>query len=401
MWALATLGHEPPEQSQTDAVCDHFAMLIKHRDESKRPNAHGSAIFMWALATLGHEPADQSMTDAVCDHFAMLIKHRDESKRPTAGGAAQFMWAVATLGHEPADEGFADAVCEHFAMFIKHLDALKRPSAREAANVMWALGKMKHAPADDVASAILERLTKLCDLPGQAPNSQDLSNTLFACAVLRLQVHEHVSTALVGGLLSLDRSVVDKQAYCNAAWSLAVSSMLSIDIFFALLERLQPLPVDELANDFSKLAQLYQALDFLQPVPTAAAQQLQEMVTRLGPRPLPQKRSAADQSAGKQLCAALGQLGLASTANVPLSGYWANAVLHPQHDSTAPVILVTDFHDYFKNMSKRCVRRFPVLVMPLTLNASIHGLALRLVQGNSVCSRPHVGTCLHNNNLVH
>ena len=237
MWAVATLGHEPADQSMTDAVCDHFAMLIKHRDESQRPNAQGSANFMWALATLGHGPADLSLTDAVCDHFAMLIKHHDESKRPNAGGAAQFMWAVATLGHEPADDGLADAVCEHFAMFIKHLDALKRPSAREAANVMWALGKMKHAPPDGVASAILERLTTLCDLPGQAPNPQSLSNTLFACAVLRLQVKTHVSIALVHGLLRLDRSVVDKQAYCNAAWSLAVSSMLSVDTFFALLKK--------------------------------------------------------------------------------------------------------------------------------------------------------------------
>ena len=85
----------------------------------------------------------QSLTEAVGDHFAMLIKHPEESKRPNARGAAQFMWAVATLGHEPANEGFADAVCEHFAIFIKHLDA------------------PKHAPPDGVASAILERLTTL------------------------------------------------------------------------------------------------------------------------------------------------------------------------------------------------------------------------------------------------
>ncbi len=161
---------------------------------------------------------------------------------------------------------------------------------------MWALGKMKHAPSDGVASGILERLTTLCDLPRQAPNAQDLSITLFACAVLRLQVKTHVNTALVHGLLSIDRSVVDKQAYCNAAWSLAVSNMLSVDTLFALLERLQP--VDELVHDISsrrELGQMYQALDFLHSLPAIAAQQLQQMLTRLGLRPLPAWRGLHSQ----------------------------------------------------------------------------------------------------------
>ena len=69
------------------------------------------------------------------------------------------------------------------------------------------------------------------------------------------------------------------------------------------------------------LFQLYRAFDSLQPLETAAAQQLHEMMTSLGPRPLLDDRWAGDQSAGKLMCAALGQLGLAFTANVPLSGY--------------------------------------------------------------------------------
>lgn len=60
--------------------------------------------------------------------------------------------------------------------------------------------------------------------------------------MLRLKVIEHVRLALVNGLLSLDRSSGYKQDYCNAAWSVAVSGVLSSDMFLALLERLQPLP---------------------------------------------------------------------------------------------------------------------------------------------------------------
>ena len=137
----------------------------------------------------------------------------------------------------------------------------------------------------------------------------------MCCALSPSQ--RHVSASLVGDLLRSDRSVVDKQAYCNVAWSLAVSSMLSVDIFFALLEQLQPLPIAGPARDIlstQQLTQLYQAFESLQPLPANAAQQLQEMVTRLGPVPLLGERRAADLSASNHLCAALELLGLVFTA---------------------------------------------------------------------------------------
>ncbi|DBB06787.1 TPA: hypothetical protein ACH3X3_009452 [Trebouxia sp. C0006] len=167
LWSSAKIRLNPDAlvPGMTDALAAKVLQLTRE-DVRRQPNAQDCAIFLWALATLGHDPSDQSLTDAVCDHFAMLIKHHDESKRPSAQNCANFMWAVATLGHEPADQSLADAVCDRFAMLIKHSDESKRPNAGGAANVMWALGRMKHAPADGVASAILERLTTLCDLPG-------------------------------------------------------------------------------------------------------------------------------------------------------------------------------------------------------------------------------------------
>ena len=371
MWALATLGREPADKGLVDVVCAHFAVLIKHHDESKRPNAQGAANVLWALATLGHKPAAKGLVDAVCNQFAMLIKHHDESKRPGAQGAANVVWAVATLGHEPADKGWVDVVCTHFVTLIMHHDAQERPASQAASNVMWALGEMNHAPLDGVASAILERLTALCALPRQAPNAHSLSNALFACAVLRLKVKRHVIFALIDELLRLDRATGSRQDYCHAAHSLAVSNMLSVEIFSSILERLQPSPGAELANDVMSskdLAQLHQALDFLKPLETAAAQQLQEMVTRLGPRPLPVERTADALIVNKRLCAALGQLGLAFTPDVPLSGYQAHAVLQPRDGITAPVILVTNVFDSLRNKDYRCA----FLLCFLDINA-MHG----------------------------
>ena len=149
LWALATLGHQPADKGLVDAVCIHFAMLIRHHDESKRPNAQGAANVVWAVATLGHEPADKSLVDAVCHHVTMLIKHQDESKRPNAEGAANVVWAVATLGHEPADKSLVDAVCHHVTMLIKHQDESKRPNAQGAANVVWALATSDYQLADE------------------------------------------------------------------------------------------------------------------------------------------------------------------------------------------------------------------------------------------------------------
>ena len=217
VWALDSLGHYPKDKGLVDAVCGHFARLIKHRDQSKRPKAQEAANVVWALATLGHEPADKGLIDDVCNHFARLIKHLEESKRPNAQQSANIVWALATLGHEPADKGLVDAVCNHFSRLIRHQDTRNRPASQGVSNVLWARGDMNHAPPDGAASAFLEWLTRLCKLSGQEPNAQDLSNTLFACAVLHVKVKGHVSLALVRGLLRLDRSGGYKQEYCNAA----------------------------------------------------------------------------------------------------------------------------------------------------------------------------------------
>jgi len=196
---------------------------------------------LWSSAKLGLHPDAfvPGMTDALAAKLLQLTK--DEARRqPNAQEDANLLWALATLGHEPADKGLIDVVFKHFVMLIRHHDAQKRPTSQGVSNVMWALGESNHAPPDGAASVILERPTALCGLPSQAPNAQELSNTLFACAVLRLEVKRAVSLALVDELLRLDRASGNVQDYCSAAWSLTVSSVLSVDTFFALLERLPP-----------------------------------------------------------------------------------------------------------------------------------------------------------------
>ncbi len=115
LWSSAKLGLHPDAfvSGMTDALAARLLQLTRGAAR-RQPNAQEAANFLWALATLGYEPADKGLVDAVCDHFAMLIKHHDENKQPNAQEAANVVWAVATLGREPADKGLGRCCLQPF-----------------------------------------------------------------------------------------------------------------------------------------------------------------------------------------------------------------------------------------------------------------------------------------------
>ena len=87
---------------------------------------------------------------------------------------------------------------------------------------------------------------------------------------------------------------------------------------------------------------------------------------RVRQRPLPDPQQDADSSISRRLGLALGQLGLAFTPNVALSGYWANAVLQPCDDAvTAPVVLATEGLHCLRNKKDRCVCKTSLCINPL------------------------------------
>ncbi|DBA89015.1 TPA: hypothetical protein ACH3X2_000231 [Trebouxia sp. C0005] len=338
----------------------YCSILLRLKPMLPDVGAQAVSNILWSSAKLGLSPdaSVPGMTDALA---ARLQLTRNEGRHQLgAQDCAIVLWALASLGHQPADKSFMDGICERFVISMKHQDKSKQPTAQNCANFLWALACLSHAPPDDAASAILERVTGLCNLSGQEPSAQNLSNTLFACAVLRLERKEHVTLALVNRLLILDRASGYVQNYCNAAWSLAVSGVLTSETFHALLQRLRPLPTAEPAHDAlprQGLHQLYQALDFLQPLPMAAAQQLHEMVTRLGQRPLPESQSDADSSVSRWLGLALGQLGLAFASDIPLSGYWPYAVLQLRDGVSDPIVLANEGLHCFRNNKHRLTGR--------------------------------------------
>ncbi|DBA85652.1 TPA: hypothetical protein ACH3X1_005226 [Trebouxia sp. C0004] len=204
-------------------------------------------------------------------------------------------------------------------MLIKRYSESKRPKAQGAATFMWALATLGHADQsmiDDVCDHFAT-LIKHSD-ESKRPNAGGAAQFVWAVATVG---HEPADEGLA-------------DAVCE---------------HYAMFTKHS---AREAANVIELLGQLYQALDSLQPLPTAAEKQMQEMVTRFGPRPLPKERSATDLSASKHLWVALGQLGLAFTPNVPLSGYWADTLLQPQHDGTAPVVLLTEGRDHLRKKTR-------------------------------------------------
>jgi len=75
------------------------------------------------------------------------------------------------------------------------------------------------------------------------------------------------------------------------------------------------------------------------------------MLSSLGQRPLPDRQQDAHSSVSKRL--ALEQLGMAFAPEVPLSGYWANAVLQPRDDVTDPIVLASKSSPCFRNKDGR------------------------------------------------
>jgi len=169
------------------------------------------------------------------------------------------------------------------------------------------------------------RMVALCRVPGQQPTPQAISNVLLACAELSVPVKQADTDSLASFFLSSNRRQGTQQAYTNTAWSLAVTGHLRQEQFTSMLDQMFALPGSgEMSAPplltIAELTQLYQALDWLQPSPTAPAQQqsawssLQGKLHRVGPRPAPETPPFYSI---RKLCAALNQLQLSYTAGCP------------------------------------------------------------------------------------
>ena len=228
LWALVTMDPSAATQEVADAVVMHFAGLNHSSDVRRRPNTQEVANIMWASAQMQKTfLVPTKLLDPICDRFADLLHSPDARQRPTAQDCSNMIWSLATIGH-PAAPKLLSTTCAHFAQLMHSPDARQRPDAQAIANLMWALAKLRHAPPDAAASAMLQRFIAVCEESGHQPRSQNIRNTICACAELRSRVTQQESDVLLNMLLDMPATRVNVQEYCNSAWGLAVVQHLTV-----------------------------------------------------------------------------------------------------------------------------------------------------------------------------
>ena len=352
--SLATLPAATPSidmPGMTDILARQFMV------DMDTATGQGFASVLVACAKLQLSPCQGGLVKAICGRLAAVDMSTFGSQT-----VANTLHSLATISAAAPSADVLDALCQRFDVLLRSRQAAELPNAQNIANTIWALSKLKHAPSDELALSMVGRMVTLCRLPGQQPKPQEVSNVLLACAELSVPVQQADTDSLASFFLSSNRRQGTQQEYTNIAWSLAVTAHLHQAHFRMMLDQLFALSGNpgEMSTPpmlkAAELTQLYQALDWLQPPPTAPAQQqsawssLQGKLHRLGPRPVPEQPSFHGI---RQLCAALNQLQLSFRVMVVIQSYWVDAVLQSQDNKAQPVILRLFSPDYITNIPGR------------------------------------------------
>ncbi len=349
LWSSAKLGLNPDAlvPGMTDSLAREFII------DMDAANAQELANVLVACAKLQLSPCHGDLVQAILNQLA------------TAGlstfgpqDVANTLHSLAILPDAAPSVEVLDALCQRFGVLLSDRQAVKLPDAQNIANTMWGLSKLKHSPSDELAMSTMGRTVALCCMPGQQPTPQNISNLLLACAELRVPVKQADNDSLASFLLRSNRQPGARQAYTNIAWSLAVIGHLHQAQFTLMLDQMLALSLNPSVKSTPslvpniQLTQLYQALDWLQPHPTAPAHQqsawssLQGKLYRLGPRPAPDTPSSVGI---RKLCAALRQLQLSFKAMIVIQSYWVPALLQPRDSKARPVILRLFSPSYITN----------------------------------------------------
>ena len=240
-------------------------------------------------------------------------------------------------------------------MLLKSCQADEVPNAQSIAATISALCKLRYAPSNELAKNIMDRMVALCHVPGQQPAPQLVSKFLFACAELSMVVKQTDAESLVPMLLSSNRHQVARQVNPRTARSLAMLGCLQNQTLDKLIDQISAeISMPSSLSDID-LYQLYQALDWLQPVASSDAQLvgawvcLKAKIGKLRPRPVP---SSAPYAEADLVCAALTQLRLRFKAKTVISNYWVAAILEPSHSGSS-IILGFKAYQFIRNQSIR------------------------------------------------
>jgi len=309
-----------------------------------------SASVLMACAKLQLSPCQGALRKAILARMAVADSSSFDSQQ-----VANRLHSMAMTTAAASPIQLIDSLCKRFGVLLKSCQADELPNAQSIATTISALNKLRFAPADELAVSMVGRMVALCHMPGQQPAPQLVSSFLFACAELSVLVKQIDAESLVSMLLSSNRHRVAQQVNSRTARSLAILGCLHNQTLDKLIDQISSeMLMPSSLNDIA-LYQLYQAVDWLQPVASADAQLvdawvcLKAKIGKLGPRPVP---SSAPYVEAELVCAALTQLRLRFTAKTVISNYWVAAILEPSHNGSS-ILLGFKAYQFIRNKSVR------------------------------------------------
>eukprot|EP00798_Chlamydomonas_sp_ICE-L_P007881 gene7881-1092_t len=172
LWALASLAWNPGS-----SVLDFW--LGACHQQLPSASSRDLAQMLWSLAKLHHMPAVAWMS-------AVLKRFESQCRNANPQDVANTVWALAVLKYNP-DPVWLKAVLRYVLSGWSPTSGSSNASSglispRDAANIMWGLGSLGHAPDTCTMYCLTSAVV---GSPAFRPAPQDISNTLWALAVLK------------------------------------------------------------------------------------------------------------------------------------------------------------------------------------------------------------------------
>ena len=346
-WSFAKLGVNPDHL--TPGIVDQLAKRFIAAIHNSNGESY-SGVFL-ACLDLGIDPCQGQLLDVMLEHLDPWFAGSLDSSM-----LSRLIFSLARLAL-PHTADVIDVLCDAFQARLKlHGGEM---TAFNVSSFSWSLFRLKHKPSDTLASLMFNKMMTFCQSTSREvqPTAQQVSNFLLACAELDFKPSRQDLQTLIA---QLDRCGTRyPQDVSNTVWSFAIMGNLTEVMFQRQLKYLCGPTASRLKLYESNTAQLYQALDFLQPPrhnPDLTVQEKYQSWLKLaaelqrivGPRVQSRKPSSTQEG---QLQDALSRLRLQHTGPALVHDpYWVDAVVHPQTNEHRP-ILFTRLQNHLSNQT--------------------------------------------------
>jgi hypothetical protein len=214
VYACALAGH-------MEGLLQFLASVCQHPDVMDRVAPQDWSNLVWGVAVLceaATDGADKRMAGNLLQYGQLLLAKCVQTPGvmddATPQAWSNTVWAAARLGC--VEEG-----AQLLRKLTSNLDAMRGAKPQEWSNTLWAAGTLRLYNQDLFRRA----MQQLSAMPSSTINEQDISNTLWACAIC---AHwDSGVQQLLGRVAESDLAQFTPQELANTAWAWAVLANLA------------------------------------------------------------------------------------------------------------------------------------------------------------------------------